>query len=188
MSLIKSNTDHRESEKMSDQMFRFMNLTFVITDFFFPYIDKRVVDFGIREGMTVVDYGCGPGRYTTCFAKMVGKAGKVYAADIHEIAIDMVKRKMARHHLENIHPVLVNGYNSAIPDQTANVVCALDMFFAIKNPSEFLKEIKRITRPDGVLIIDDGHQPRAETIQKILASGYWSIWQETKDHLKCKPA
>ena len=52
----------------------------------------------------------------------------------------------------------------------------------------FLGELKRIAKRDGVLIIDDGHQPREETKRKILESGHWAIWEETRDHLKCRPA
>jgi ubiquinone/menaquinone biosynthesis C-methylase UbiE len=138
--------------------------------------------------MTVVDYGCGPGRYTTRFAQLVGERGKVYAVDIHELAIKAVKAKRARLGLQNVVPVLAQGYDCGLPDHIADVVCALDMFFGIQQPSGFLTELKRITRPDGVLIIDDGHQPRVATKKKILASGVWTIAEETSDHLKCKPA
>jgi len=61
------------------------------------------------------------------------------------------------------------------------------MFFGIKRPTEFLAELKRITKNDGRLVIDDGHQSRSKTKTKILASGLWDIIEETKDHLKCKP-
>ena len=68
----------------------------------------------------------------------------------------------------------------------ADVVCALDMFFIIKNPKEFLLEIKRILKNNGILIIDDGHQRRNETKSKIQYAEVFEIFEETKDHLKCK--
>lgn len=178
----------RESERMSDIAFRLMSIAFNAVDFLHPYIDKRVTTFGIRQGMTVVDYGCGPGRYTIRFSRLVEETGKVYAVDIHELAIEAVKRKIARYQLQNVVPKLASGYHSNIPDHTADVVCALDMFFAIQRPTEFLEELNRITRQDGVLIIDDGHQPRERTRKNILESGYWVIWEETRDHLKCRPS
>jgi ubiquinone/menaquinone biosynthesis C-methylase UbiE len=187
---------------MSNLGFRLMSLTFDLVDLVRPYIDRRVTTFGIREGMTVVDYGCGPGRYTTRFAKLVGdrgnpvgiaknglcRRGKVYAVDIHELAIQAVKAKSAKLGLQNVVPVLAHGYDSTLPNHVADVVCALDMFFGIKQPAEFLAELKRITKPDGVLVIDDGHQPRQMTKDKILASGLWVIQAETPDHLTCRPA
>ena len=184
---LKKRVQKREIEKMSDRSFKLMVLTFKIVDFIFPYIDRRIRKFGITKGMTVVDYGCGPGRYAARFAKLVGESGKVYAVDIHELAIGSVKRKIERYRFQNIVPVLVSGYKSTILDHAADMVCAIDMFFVIKKPTEFLAELKRIIKKDGILIIDDGHQSRSETKKKILDSGLWDIYAETRDHLKCKP-
>ena len=183
---IRKSAEKRQTEKMSNTSFRMMNWFFKVVDFFSPYIKKRTKNFGIREGMTIVDYGCGPGRYTTEFAKLVGEKGKVYAVDIHELAIEAVKRKTENMGLSNVESILTSGYDSRIPGNTADVVCAIDMFFVIKNPAEFLGELKRIIKSDGILVIDDGHQSRTLTKKKILDSGLWNIYEETSDHLKCR--
>ena len=179
--------DRRGSERMSDFSFRGMELIFKVVDFVYPYIGKRIQRFGIQPGMTVVDYGCGPGRYTTKFAYLVGERGKVFAVDIHELAIEAVKNKIKKQRLKTVTPVLAKGYDSGIPDGVADIVCAIDMFFAINDPTAFLEELRRIINPEGFLIIDDGHQSRSETKRKIAASGYWEVIEESKDHLKCKP-
>jgi len=179
--------DKRKTEKMSNTSFRMMTLFFNVLDFFYPYVGRRIKEFGIEEGMTVVDYGCGPGRYATKFAELVGEKGKVYALDIHELAIEGVEKRIKKQNPRNIQPILTDGYNSTLLDDTADVVCAIDMFWIIKQPREFLGELKRIAKKDGTLIIDDGHQPRSETKRKILDSGLWDIVEETKDNLKCRP-
>ena len=186
MSIIRR-LGRRKTERMSDRSFRMMTVAFKVVDFFYPYISKRVKKFGIEEGMTVVDYGCGPGRYATKFADLVGEKGKVYAIDIHEMAIEAVKKKIAKRNLTNIEPVLADSYDSTLPDGVADLVCAIDMFWIINKPTEFLGELKRIVQKDGTLVVDDGHQPRSVTRQKILDSGLWDIVEETSDHLKCKP-
>jgi len=172
---------------MSDFTFRGMEWLFRIIDFVHPYIDKRVQNFGIQPGMTVVDYGCGPGRYTASFAHLVGDRGSVFAVDIHELAIEGVKKRIQKQGLKTVTPILAKGYDSGIPDGVADIVCAIDMFFGINDPSAFLKELRRIIHKDGFLVIDDGHQSRRETKRKIAASGYWEVMEESKDHLKCKP-
>lgn len=187
MGTVKKRAEKRETERMSDTSFRMMQAFMAIIDFFFPYIKKRIRGFDIKEGMAVVDYGCGPGRYAVRFAELVGEEGKVYAVDIHELAVEAVKKKIEKHNLRNIEPALAEGYNSGLPDNIADVVCALDMFFGIKNPTEFLVELKRITKSDGVLVIDQGHQPRSVAKEKILSSGCWDIVEESKDHMKCRP-
>lgn len=38
----------------------------------------------IKEGMTVLDFGCGPGYFTIAMAQMVGTSGWVIAVDLQE--------------------------------------------------------------------------------------------------------
>ena len=177
----------RDTNPMPDIAFRLMSVIMALEDLLFPHIDQRVASFGIRKGMTIIDYACGPGRYSTRFSKLVGADGRVYAVDIHPLALATVRRKMDKQHLLNIVPVLAQGYDSGLPAHIADMVCALDVFFGIKDPSVFLREIRRITGPEGVLIIDDGHQSRAATLRKIKAAGGWTIAHETADHLTCTP-
>ncbi len=188
---ITSGITKRPTEKMTDRSFKMMSITFKIVDLIFPYINRRIKKFNIEEGMTVVDYGCGPGRYTLPIAEIVGIKGKVYALDIHEMAIEKVQDKIKKLNIQNIETALSKGnddgeYNSGLAEDIADMVCAIDMFFIIKKPAEFLNEIRRILKPDGTLVIDDGHQSRKETKKKLVGSGIFTIIEETKDHLKCK--
>ena len=61
---VRKRVEKRRTEKMSNTSFRVMSWTFKVVDFFYPYLKKRIKRFGIEEGMIVVDYGCGPGRYS----------------------------------------------------------------------------------------------------------------------------
>jgi ubiquinone/menaquinone biosynthesis C-methylase UbiE len=176
-----------DADRMPDFAFRMMSAVFTLIDLISPSVDQRVAGFGIREGMIVVDYGCGPGRYTIRFSRLVGKTGKVYAVDVHELAIETVKRKMKSLGLTNIIPVLAKGYATGIPDHTADMVFALDMFFGVKDPIALLEEIHRILQKDGVLILDDGHQSRQTTLDKVSRSGLWQIQKESQDYLRLRP-
>ena len=187
MRLPKPMVEGKSTERMSNVSFRIMVLIFDIIDFVYPHVARRARGLGIGPGMTVVDYGCGPGRYTVNFAELVGETGKVFALDIHDLAVETVKKRAAKQALNNVHPILIEGYNRTLPDEIADVVCAIDMFFIIKDPAPFLAEVKRITKKSGILVVDDGHQPRSVTKRKIQESGLWEIVQETPDHLKCRP-
>ncbi|GAH22746.1 unnamed protein product, partial [marine sediment metagenome] len=74
----------RQTDRMSDIGFRSMTLMYKFVDFFYPF-DKRVKMLNIKEGFTVIDYGCGPGRYVGSVSQLVGENGKVYAVDIHRL-------------------------------------------------------------------------------------------------------
>ena len=175
-----------EMERMPNAAFKLMSLMFKIIDVFYSF-EKRISHFGIKEGLTVIDYGCGPGRYLREVSRLVGEKGKVYAADIHPLAIKSVKEKIEKYNLENVEPVLTNGYSCDINEHTADVIYAVDMFHMIKEPTPFLKELHRLLKKDGFLIIDNGHQSRNKTKMKISNSKVWDIAEESKDHLRCTP-
>ncbi len=175
-------------ENMPDIGFKMMTFVMRVMDVFMPkYVTDRVGWFEIKEGMTLVDYGCGPARYTKHFSDRVGDSGKVYAVDVQPLAIRYVESVVRKHDLRNVETRLADGYNCTLPDNTADVIFALDMFHGIANPKHLLCELKRIAKHDATLVIDDGHQSRAETKAKIEGSGCWKITHDEKSHLKCKP-
>ena len=72
--------------------FQMMSFFFYLRDLTFnpaTWLDEA----NITEGMTVLDYGCGPGTYTIAAAKMVKETGKVYALDIQPLAHKKIMRK-----------------------------------------------------------------------------------------------
>ncbi|MCK4308341.1 methyltransferase domain-containing protein, partial [candidate division WOR-3 bacterium] len=58
-------------------------------------------DIGIREGQTVLDFGCGSGYYTIPAAKIVGSNGKVYALDKDGEKLKEVAEMAASENLSN---------------------------------------------------------------------------------------
>jgi ubiquinone/menaquinone biosynthesis C-methylase UbiE len=175
-----------EIERMPDLVFRMMKVLFVVYYFFRPP-RKYLQRFGIKPGSVVVDYGCGPGACIRDASSLTGEAGTVYAVDLHEMAIDSVEELIRKHSLKNVRTVLTDGNRTSLPDEVADLIYALDMFHMVKDTGSFLKELNRITRKDGILIIEDGHQPRALSKEKILKSGYWKITGEEKRFLRCTP-
>jgi ubiquinone/menaquinone biosynthesis C-methylase UbiE len=77
---------------MSNLSFRLMTWTMAIEDLF-KNPAKLLKDAPLKEGMVVVDYACGPGRYAIPAAESVGPSGKVYAVDSQPLALATVKRK-----------------------------------------------------------------------------------------------
>lgn len=131
-------------ELLPDKAFKMMSLIMKIMETIHPYAEKRAKTFGIKEGMTIVDYGCGPGRYTLPLAQLVGEQGKVMAVDISKIAFEEIRKNLKNRKLNNVQFSLAKGYNSNVNSEIADIVIALDMFFMIEEPTKFLKELYRI--------------------------------------------
>jgi len=180
----------KTDRKMSGTAFRIMSLIMKTLDSVFGHrrrIESRVRSFGLGEGFTVVDFCCGPGRYVAPTSRLIGDAGKVYAVDVHELALQAVRKRVEEHRLTNVEPMLAGAYSCDVAGQSAHAIYLLDAIHMIRDTKRFLAELHRIARPDGFLIVDDGHQPREETKAQIVESGLWSISEESQDHLRCVP-
>jgi ubiquinone/menaquinone biosynthesis C-methylase UbiE len=176
----------KNREAISNIAFHVMTFIMKLMDILGNQSSKNFKTLGLKPGEIVIDYGCGPARYIQIASNTVRQSGKVIAVDIHPLAIKKVKEKIEKYKLSNVEAVLAEKYKTPINTSTADVVYALDMFHMIEQPNEFLKELGRLVKNDGTIIIEDGHQPRSETIQKIEKSGFIKIIEETKSHVKCQ--
>lgn len=171
---------------MPDLYYRIMAFFIHAREALFRY-SNRLEDFGIQPGDCVIDYGCGPGMYVPRAAELVGENGRVYAVDIHQLAVADVEKLIEKRGLGNVEAVLAMRNSCPLDDNIAELIYMLDAFHMIVEPAVILNEIYRLLKPEGVLILDDGHQPRWETKQKVAASGLWKISSEKDDHIKYVP-
>ena len=138
---------------------------------------RRLRDIPLKEGMAVVDYGCGPGRYTLPIAKLVGPKGKVFAVDIQPLAISMVKRQASRESLANIEPILVDSYNTGIQGSSIDLVLLVDTFHQIKDYDALFREIHRILKRGGILFMDPGHMRMSKAKKIVKSSDLFTIME-----------
>ena len=175
-----------EVDKMPNLAFRIMALIFIIHNFFKP-MSKCIDKFGIKKGSVVIDYGCGPGMHIKKASGLVGNEGLVYAVDIHELAIKSVKKLITKQKLSNVIAIQTDGNKVEISNNTADLIYALDVFHMVKDYKSFLSELNRIGKCDCTLILEDGHQSRNKSKEKIEKSECWKIVKEHKKYMICKP-
>ena len=148
---------------------------------------RRLREFGIREGDTVVDYGCGPGRHLKTASELAGPGGRVYAADISLIALEHVQKQIRKERLMNIVPYLIEDDACGIPGGCADVVYALDMFHRVEDTGAFFHELRRIIKKTGTLYLEDGHQSRSATLKKVQASPLWDVAEKKPGYVVLQP-
>jgi ubiquinone/menaquinone biosynthesis C-methylase UbiE len=175
-----------EMDRMPNWAFKIMAQMFNIADIL-KSPNRKLDPFNIQKGQVVIDYGCGTGRYLKQASELVSETGQVYAVDIHQLAVDSATRIIQKYNLKNIQPILTDGKTVNVPSHTADVIYALDMFHMVKDTKSFLIELHRLTKPDGTLYLEDGHQPRSLTKEKVLDSKCWEIIAEQKSFITYKP-
>ena len=110
-----------------------------------------VSTLGIEEGHKVLDYGCGVGSYTIPAARTVGESGRVYALDIHPIAIERVEKRARKEGLANIETIQ-SDLATGLPDEHLDFALLIDVYTWIDDKIGLLKEIHRILQPSGKLV------------------------------------
>jgi len=171
--------DLKEDKIRSNLDFKLTSLMISIRDFIRPR-ENVLKEVNIKPGFRVLDYGCGPGSYSICAARLVGQKGKIYAADIHPLAIESVTRRAKRAGLNNIETIRTNC-KTGLSDNSVDVVLLYDVFHGFGEPERFLKEFHRVLKPGGVLSFSDHHMKEEKIIQAITGSSLFEL-MESKKH------
>jgi len=163
----------QESKPMPNIAFRLMA--------FFLALHRRFVDVrkpmeraGIKEGQTVLDFGCGPGFYTIAAARMVGAKGKVYSLDIQPLAVRSVEKKAKKAGLTNITTIL-SDRDTRLPDQSIDIALAYDMIHMVKDKQALARELHRVLKPNGVLSVIVGHVNVEDVLKVLEQDGLFSV-------------
>ncbi len=114
---------------------------------------QKILKPYIKEGMTVLDLGCGPGFFSTEIAKLLIDSGKVIAADLQEGMLDKVRQKIKGTELEQrikLHKCLDESID--LTDKV-DFVLAFYVIHEIPNQDKLFSELKSILKPNGMIFI-----------------------------------
>lgn len=156
-------------EIKGDSHFRLMTLTLWLRDVFLSPA-KKLQKAGLRPGDQVLDFGCGPGSFSLAAANIVGQSGKVYALDIHPLAIQSVTKKATKVGLQNIETISSDGATS-IPDQSVDFIILNDVLHEVDDPDAVLAELHRILKPEGTLAFSDHHMNEKDIMTSLARKG-----------------
>ena len=158
---------------MGNLAFRFMSFGFVFRDLFSP---RRNIlnEVGIRPGFYILDYGCGPGSYSTVAAEMVGATGKVYALDVHPLAIHRVQNIASKKKLANVETIC-SDCKTELRSNSVDVVLLYDTFHTVTNKDGVLQELHRVLKPNGILSFSDHHMKEDRIMSKVTDGGLFRL-------------
>ena len=158
--------------------FRLMSLIYKLRDFFRPR-NSILREVGIKPGFTVLDYGCGPGSYVIPTAELVDKSGKVYALDVHPLAVKSVEHITAKKRLTNVETIQ-SDCKTGLPDTSVDVVLLYDLFHDLADPDGVLAEVHRVLKQDGVLSLSDHHLKEDGIVSGVTKSGLFKLLRKGK--------
>lgn len=154
-----------------------MALAFRLRDFLRP--PRGILQaVGVRGGMTVLDFGCGPGGFAAAAAGLVGPGGRVYALDIHPLALKFTARLTAERGLQNLQVITDLA---DLPAASVDLVLLYDVLHHLPEPKSTLVELRRRLKPSGLLSIRDHHWREKKIMAAILQAGGFRFFGRAED-------
>jgi ubiquinone/menaquinone biosynthesis C-methylase UbiE len=110
---------------------------------------RRILQPYVKEGMTALDLGCGPGFFTVEMARLVGKTGRVIAADLQEGMLARLQAKIRGAEWADritLHKCLADRVGLA---QKSDFILVFYMLHEVPDQEKFLHEIRALLKPQG---------------------------------------
>src|SRR5262249_17796824 len=113
-----------------------------------PSTQRMLVEAGLREGMRVLDIGCGTGAVSLLAAELAGPGGQVVAIDRSQIAIDAAVNRARIENVSNIHFQVsaLDGFNDS---EGFDLVVGRYVLIHQSDAAGFLKKAARLARQGG---------------------------------------
>ncbi|MCY1047537.1 methyltransferase domain-containing protein [Corallococcus sp. bb12-1] len=122
--------------------------------------ERMLVDAGIREGMRVLDVGCGRGLVSLIIARLVGERGQVVGVDIDSRALTM-----ARETVQDSRITFVEGDFRSLASEHGQFDAAVGRRVLMYQPDavEALRGLARVLRPGGLMAFQEHDSTVAPT-------------------------
>jgi ubiquinone/menaquinone biosynthesis C-methylase UbiE len=133
-----------------------------------------LTQISLEKHYTILDVGCGGGRTISKLAAMAPE-GKVYGIDYSEESVAASKKTNARS-IEASRVEVRHGSVSQLPfsDGTFDLVTAVETHFWWPNLAADMREIFRVVKPGGALVVIAEVYKGANTMSSKLAEKYAS--------------
>ncbi len=114
---------------------------------------QKILGPYIEKGMMVLDIGCGPGFFSLHMAHMVGKSGRVIAADLQDGMLQKVRDKIRGTELEERVILHRCDKDKIGVTEPVDLVLLFYMVHEVPDVASFFREIETILKPKGLVFM-----------------------------------
>jgi predicted methyltransferase len=118
---------------------------------------KEVIqELALTPGSRVADLGAGGGYFTWHLAGAVGPEGTVYAVEINETGLGIIKKEMSVRGITNVVPVQAEPHDAKLPERV-DLVFTCDTYHHMDDRVTYFRSLTRYLKSDGRVAILDFH-------------------------------
>lgn len=119
---------------------------------------QNILHLGLKEGMSVADFGAGAGFYSKASSERVGQTGKVYAIEVQKDLVKKLEDDVKNWGISNIDCIwgdIEKLGGTKLGDSAIDAVIISNVLFQTEDKLGVIDEARRILKKDGkVLVID----------------------------------
>ena len=156
-------------ESLKEEMFRLETQA----EEFSTSTEESLAKLEIKPGFKAVDIGCGTGNVTFLISPMIGEQGLVVGVDSNQNAINYCTEAARIKQISNAKFMIADACNLDFDSQTFDIAYSRFLFQHVKEPKEPLRQMIRITKPRGFVMVEDCDlftwlvYPKNESVSKL---------------------
>lgn len=126
-----------------------LGYTFLIPIRKYQHDPQKILAPHIKEGMTVMDYGCAMGYFSVPLARMTGKKGKVYCVDIQDKMLSNLERRARKFGVNDIIKPLKIGenYNPAQLSENLDFILLFAVVHEVPDKKQLFTDLYKMAKP-----------------------------------------
>jgi len=114
---------------------------------------RKILSPYVREGMTVLDVGCGPGFFSIEMARMAGRNGKVISADLQDGMLEKLRNKIRGTELEKRITLVKCRKDDINVSEKVDFGLAFFVIHEVPDKESFFKQLKSILNDKGQILV-----------------------------------
>ncbi len=159
-------------------------------------LTKLINLLDLQEGQVAADIGAGSGVLTERLARAVGETGTVYAVDIQDEMLAMIRLRMKDAGIKNVVPKLGSITSPKLEPDSVDLMLLVDVYHEFSHPYEMTGAMAKALKPGGRIVlveyrkedprvpIKEVHKMTEAQVKKELSQPEFGLeWIETHDDL-----
>ena len=114
---------------------------------------RKILSPYLKEGMSVLDVGCGPGFFSIEAAALVGESGRVIALDLQEEMLQKLRSKIQGTEFEDRIRLQKCEKNTLGLSGIVDFILAFYMVHEVPDTERFFSELNTVLKPGGQFLV-----------------------------------
>jgi SAM-dependent methyltransferase len=110
---------------------------------------------GLRDGLRVVEVGCGSGNIACWVAGQILPGGSVLGIDVAADQIEQARRQAASRNLRNVEFQVADAYSPRLPEGSFDLAYCRLVLTHLTRPAEALRAMRDLVRPGGGVVCEE---------------------------------